>query len=282
MTEGPDLHLLERRRLALACADVGFFELDRDGGTITLDRRAADLVGIEAEGPIGFDTYLARVDPAHRDRVARGLTTAITSHGDAYHDEFPTVSRRWIAADGRAAHDTSQRSLVVAGLLRDVTLRRTTEDARARLFDEMARYLRFNGIELPREAAATAFSLAPLHERAPEAFASLVARHARLLDASLDRQIYRGAGKRLAADLRTLADQLGMLAAGAADVAELHSRALEDALRTAPAPKATTLVAEGRLIALELMGRLLTFYRKRAGLGALPVTIPDEGSANHE
>ncbi len=523
MTEDTHGFHFERRHLALACADVGCFELDAEAGTIKLDRRAAELVGIETGGQVGLDDYLARLEPLDRDRVARRVATAVASSGDAYQDEFRTQARRWIAADGRVAHDSTQRRMVLVGLLRDVTLRRTTEDERARLVDEMARTMRFNDmlvgmvahdlrgplsavliaaqgvgahvqddgvqrnvarieqstgrmsriveqlvdltharldgqipfrfrqsdlatiarqvsaetmaahagaviavaasadthcncdperiaqvvsnlvanavlhgtdvravgvtvdgggpdvvrltvanpgriapetlptlfnpfrrvrldqpaggrsqglglglyiarrivvghggqitvitaeaqgtvfcVELPRQAASATFSLTPdageeeaislqrlgvadqpsrvtaslfgvlpLHERAPDAFASLVERHARLLDVSLDRQIYRGAGKSLATDLRSLADQLGTLAAGAADVAELHSRALQAALRGAPAQKTTTLVAEGRLIALELMGRLLTFYRKRAGLGALPTGSPGRGA----
>ncbi len=512
-----DAYLLhpERRRLALACADVGFFELDLEARTITLDRRAAELVGITVDGEITFDDYLASLEPADRDRVADHVATVVASDGEAYHEEFRTRSRRWISAEGRAVHDSTQRRVVLVGLLYDITLRRTTEDARSRLVEEMARSMRFNDmligmvahdlrnplsavqiaaklvlgqdrdegvqrnlariaesagrmsrvveqlvdltharldgqipfrfrtsdlaattrlvaaeimaarpgtvvtvttaaetschcdpervaqvvsnlvnnaaqhgsdpkairvsvdgtsadavtvtvanpgaitpemvptlfnpfrrlrgdqsapdrsqglglglyiarrivmghggeitmtssdehgtafcVALPRQAVSAAFSLTPdageeesislqrlgiseqptrvtaslfgvlpLHERAPEAFASLVERHARLLDVALDRQIYRGAGKNLAGDLRELADQLGTLGAGASDVAELHSRALHATLRGAPAAKATTLVAEGRLLALELMGRLLTFYRKRSGLSALP------------
>ncbi len=503
----------ELPRLALACADVGCFELDAQARTVKLDGRARELLGIASEIELALDDYLDLVDPAERGRVAQQLADAVASVGDAYHAEFRTRSRRWIAVDGRAVHDRTQRGVIVVGLLRDVTLRRTTEDERARLVDEMARSMRFNDmlvgmvahdlrgplsavlmaaehvdglvqdervqrnmsrighsagrmsriveqlvdltharldgqipfrfrpsdlatttqqvsaevmtarrgtiitteatgettchcdpdrmtqvisnlvanaalhgtdphairvtvdgsaadvvtvtvaspgaiapemmptlfnpfrrvrpdqgardrgqglglglyiarrivrghggeitvttsqeegttfcVTVPREATSPAFSLTPdqgeeeaislqrlgitdqpsrvtgslfgvlpLHERAPDAFASLVEHHARLLDVSLDRQIYRGAGKNLAAELRGLAEQLGVLGAGASDVAELHSRALQAALRGAPALKATTLVGEGRLIALELMGRLLTFYRKRSGLGA--------------
>ena len=119
------------------------------------------------------------------------------------------------------------------------------------------------------KVTASLFGVVPLRERAPDAFSSLVDRHARLLGLTLDRQIFRGAGATLAADLRDLAEQLGTVGAGANDVAELHSQALQAALKGAPALKAQTLVSEGRLLALELMGRLLTFYRKRSGFGAL-------------
>lgn len=154
MTDDLDL---ERRRLALACADVGVFELDLEAGTITLDRRAAELVGVGAEGQVSFETYLASVDPVDRDRVAHGLTTVTASHGDPYQDEFRTLSQRWIAADGRATHDRTQRRLVLVGLLRDVTLRRTTEDARA-LSQEQMNNGRFELIRWPAAGRLTGAS----------------------------------------------------------------------------------------------------------------------------
>jgi signal transduction histidine kinase len=494
----------EKRRLALACADLGFFEIDGDARVVTMDARARELLGLPADGPIALDAYLGRLDPDDRDRVDQHAAAAIATGRDVYHDEFRTVGRRWISADGRAFTDSGQRNAVLVGVLCDVTLRRTTEDARARLVDEMARSLRFNDmligmvandlrsplsavlatadaagvprivesagrmsrivtqllelthgrldgqiplkvvttdlativrdvsaevmaahpgaaigieaqgdagcvcdhdriaevlsnlagnaaqhgtvatavrvfvdgthpdtvsvtvrnpgaipadvapmvfnpfrrsrgdrsardrshglglglyiarrivighggeismstserdgtafrIELPRTTTSASFSLTPdqgdeeavslerlgisdqpsrvtaslfgvlpLQARAPDAFTSLADKHRRLLELSLDRQVYRDAGASLASDLRGLAEQLGTMGAGAQDVAALHSHALQQALRGAPALKAQTLVTEGRLLALELMGRLLTFYRKRSGFGAAP------------
>ena len=135
---------LEQRHLALACAEVGFFQLDAETRVIDLDDRAGELVGLQAAGAIALDDYLAIVDPHDRDRVAERFAAAVAAQGDAYHDEFRTRSRRWIAADGRAIHDSAQRRVVLVGLLFDVTVRRTTEDARTRLIDEMAKSLRFN------------------------------------------------------------------------------------------------------------------------------------------
>lgn len=504
----------DRHRLALACADLGFFELDGAARTLLLDARARELLGVVADGEVSLDDYLDLLDPADRNRVKEHLEAVVVSEGDPYHDEFRTRGRRWIAADGRTLAEGADQRVVLVGLLSDVTLRRTTEDARARLVDEMARALRFNDmlvgfvaqdlrgpltavlaaaqliaqtvpaepalgavariigssermsrvvdqlldmtharldgqiplkarevdvqaiarqvsnevmaahpgtsidvdvrsgatctcdpvriaqvlanlignaalhgnnpaavrvvvdgtsartlsvrvsnpgtipaelipvlfnpfrrargdrppgdrdhrlglglglhiarrivlghggdvtvssdsrettfrVELPRDGSPTAFSLTPdqgeeealslqrlgisdqpsrvtaslfgvmpLRERAPDAFTALIERHGRLLALSLERQIYRDARANLASELRALAEQLGELGAGANDVAEVHSHALQSALKGAPALKAQALVSEGRLLALELMGRLLTYYRKRSGFGA--------------
>jgi signal transduction histidine kinase len=131
-----------------------------------------------------------------------------------------------------------------------------------------------------RESRVTAamFGVLPVQERAPDAFSSLVERHARLLDLALQRQIYRDARSSLAAELRALADRLGNLGASANDVADLHSHALQRAIHGAPAVKVQALISEGRLVALELMGRLVTFYRKRSGFGSLGRPRPAETS----
>lgn len=503
-------------RGAVACADVGAFAIRAETRAVQLDARAGEMLGLAADRELSLEEYLAVVEPSERTACARHIEAAVESPGDAYHDEFRTVTRRWIAADGRGQQHRASGRTVVLGLLTDVTLRRTTEDARSRLVDEMARALRFNDlmigvvahdlrnplaaialaaetmvdalralrdrrleatasriarntqrmsrivdqmrdlthtriegtiplrvapadlaavarevavelaadarlaaipvdvhgdtsclcdadrvaqivshvlgnairqspgghgvsvvvdgttpraieitvtnpgtiapelmptlfnpfrrrrdapssddrerglglglyvarriaighggdlavvsadartvfrVDIPRVATMDAFSLTPeradeeqislqllassdrsstvtaamfgvlpMQERAPAAFATLVDRHARILDLSLARQIYRDARVNLAAELRDLAEHLGGLGAGAGDVAELHSQALQRATRAVPAVKMQALVSEGRLIALELMGRLLTYYRKRSGFGSL-------------
>ena len=67
-------------------------------------------------------------------------------------------------------------------------------------------------------------------------------------------------------ELRAIAEQLGTLGAGAREVAELHARALKQRTRNATVAKAQAFTAEGRLVSFELMGHLLSFYRRRSGL----------------
>jgi signal transduction histidine kinase len=501
------------RHWALAGADLGAFAFDVGTQRLKLDSRAAELLGVK-EDEITFDDYLRVVDPVHRTRVAEHVKAALEKDGGAYHDEFRTSAKRWVAADGRLRRKDATGGICLVGVLSDTTLRRTTDDARARLIDEMARSLRFsemligvvgqdidralasiaastenvrrsgpdstvhtaatrirngaegiagimaqlldltraridgqtplrlretnlvtmvrdvaseamardprtaidveargeatctcdsdrtsqifanlianavrhgieprdirvlidgtqprtvsvtvtnsgvipseltptlfnpfrrmrpeqrsrNGshglglslyiakrialghggdisvtsspehgtsfrLELPRVATSAAFSLTPdrdeeeaisleglgvvdsqsrvtaalfgvlpVEQRAPEAFAVLVDRHLRVLELALERQIYRDAHTSVTGELRTLAEQLGTLGAGAGDVADLHAQALKKATHGAPALKVQALVSEGRLLALELMGRLVMFYRKRSGFGSL-------------
>lgn len=123
----------------------------------------------------------------------------------------------------------------------------------------------------PAATAVTAqlFGVVPLHERAPGEYWSLFQRYLRLLDAVIRRQTYKDEPADVSDELRAVADGLGGLRAGAREVAELHARALRQRTRGAPAAKQSMLIAEGRLLALELMGHLVSFYRRRAAFGAM-------------
>lgn len=111
---------------------------------------------------------------------------------------------------------------------------------------------------------AQLFGAAPLHERAPADHQEIVARYGRLLGVALDRRAYRGQGEHLGDELRGLADRLGDLGASPREVTEVHARALRGAVRGVSATKAQALLAEGRMLALELMGDLAGYYRRRA------------------
>jgi signal transduction histidine kinase len=115
---------------------------------------------------------------------------------------------------------------------------------------------------------AQLFGAVALHERAPQEYWRLFERYARLLDVALEDQAFKGGGERLSQELRAIAEQLGFLGAGAREVAELHARALKQKTRLVNLAKAQAFTAEGRLVSFELMGHLLSFYRRRSGLAA--------------
>ncbi|HEX6323459.1 MAG TPA: ATP-binding protein [Vicinamibacterales bacterium] len=136
--------------------------------------------------------------------------------------------------------------------------------------DAAAEIAAMESFAAPPEATtvtAQLFGAAPLQERAPQQYWDLFERYLRVLDAARERQTYRGAGARVPDDLRAIADELASLGAGAREVAELHARALRQRTRAIALAKAQALTAEGRLVSFELMGHLLSCYRRRAGVG---------------
>jgi hypothetical protein len=84
--------------------------------------------------------------------------------------------------------------------------------------------------------------------------------YADLLDKAVRRREFEN-GPGVYAELRELAVRLGRLGAGARDVIELHAGALDAKTAAATAPVAQIYVEEGRLLVLELMGHLLSYYR---------------------
>jgi signal transduction histidine kinase len=171
--------------------------------------------------------------------------------------------------------------VVLASTLKDgtsyeVSLPRAIKEpqgARMNAWDELA------AVEggTPLAVTESIFGSRPLYERAPTAYWRIFERYAALFDDALSRRIYRGESRTVSEETRALADALGALGAGANEVAELHGRALKQRLRDASSAKAGALVAEGRLLAFEVMGHLVTWYRKRAIIHVTEHQAPEDG-----
>jgi PAS domain S-box-containing protein len=130
--------------------------------------------------------------------------------------------------------------------------------------EEMAAFERMAAPLSTTAVTARLFGATPLHERVPVDHADIADRYSVLLDTALHRTVYRGQGEGLAQDLRALAERLGDLGAGPREVTALHAAALRQAVRGVTAAKTQALLSEGRLLALELMGNLASYYRRRA------------------
>ena len=115
------------------------------------------------------------------------------------------------------------------------------------------------------ESAVTGktFGLMPLREGQPDTFKDLVRQYADLLDLAIEEQAYK-IEHNISYAIRSLADQLGFLRAGPRDVVEIHTSALKIKSNGAAFKKARAYTEEGRLMVLELMGYLATYYRVRA------------------
>lgn len=124
---------------------------------------------------------------------------------------------------------------------------------------------------------ASLFGARPLYERAPASYWKIFERYASIFDDALNRRIYRGESRTLSEETRAIAESLGSLGAGANEVAELHARALRQRLRDASPHRGQALVSEGRLLAFEVMGHLVTWYRRRAIIHVTEEQAPGDG-----
>lgn len=95
----------------------------------------------------------------------------------------------------------------------------------------------------------------------PALFQKLVDNYCNLLEQAVEQQAFKVAHT-VSRELAALAERLGFLKAGPRDVIDLHSRALETTLRDSTRYAAKFYTDEGRLMALELMGYLVNYYRR--------------------
>lgn len=106
-------------------------------------------------------------------------------------------------------------------------------------------------------------ALGPLHEREPEIFAALQKEYQDLLEAYLDAKVTGNAMPRR----RTgeLALRIGNLKGGPRDVVDLHLRAVAVKTGNENQARVRAFTLEGRLFSLEVMGRLVDYYRLKQG-----------------
>jgi hypothetical protein len=91
----------------------------------------------------------------------------------------------------------------------------------------------------------------------------MVEEYRALLESALEETLFRVNHGR-SARLREMAVQLGFRKSGPRDVVDLHSAGLQRVLEGVTYPRAQALLAEGRMLVLELMGHLVGYYRSRA------------------
>ncbi len=165
---------------------------------------------------------------------------------------------------GRTASEMLSRSLRYA--IERHALRRQIEQDRVEREQELERERAREARSMRRLAStsgvtARLFGRFPLSESAPLVFEDLVSEYRQLLTNALEQQVKR-VDYDVSGRLRGLADRLGRLGAGPRDVVEVHMRALKTAGVGSPVVKRRALSDEGRFRTLELMGHLVSCYRR--------------------
>lgn len=113
---------------------------------------------------------------------------------------------------------------------------------------------------LTRDAIPSGTFGSPLQRGNPELFAELVSEYAALIEVSMDHRAFRitaNASKRLS----IISKRLGDVGAGPRDVIELFGTALKAKSKNRPLAKSKAYSDTALLMALELMGYLVSYYR---------------------
>ncbi len=111
------------------------------------------------------------------------------------------------------------------------------------------------------KVTARMFGSEALQDSLPEIFQEMVTEYGYLMDLALEQRAYK-IEHNIADRLRSLAEKLGFLKTGPRDIVAIHTKALKQRSANATVAKAQAYVTEGRLMVLELMGYLTSYYRK--------------------
>lgn len=211
---------------------------------ILMDVVLPDISGVEVCRRLKADTDLTNILVIH----ISGIQTSADEQADALD----------AGADGYLTKPIDNRTLLahVRAMMRIKT-------AEAALIERYERELRnLESISRPAHTQVTAqmFGIHPLAKSAPEKFAELVESYMTVLDLALEERAYR-ISHSIPEKLRAIAEQLGFLRAGPRDVIEIHSTALKRKANNGTSRKHQAYLEEGRLLVLEMMGYLVSYYR---------------------
>jgi DNA-binding response OmpR family regulator len=205
---------------------------------ILLDVRLPDLDGLEVCRRIKADPELASVAVINMT----GMRTSEDNEAEGIE----------AGADAYLSKPIHLRTL----LAHVQSILRTRQAEAAREIDLLREFPRS-----PQTAvAAQSLGMMPLQESLPDYFNEMVQHYGELLDMALEQRLYK-VNYQLSESLRALGDQLGFLKAGPRDVVQIHHAALQVKAANVTVSKSRAYLEEGRLLVLELMGYLVTYYR---------------------
>jgi len=250
---------------------VSITMVNREGEITFANARAEDVLGL-SKAEITTRTYNApdwRITDVERGPIdesdlpfRRVMSTKQPVYGVRHAIEWPDGRQRILAINGAPLLDPSGEVERVVFAIDDITDRVRAEQERIEQIENELRRLDELAALPGTAVSARAFGMQPLHEALPHVFETLVASYALLLDEALDRQAYRLTETDVD-NVRGLAERLGALGATPRDVVDVHVAGLRGRSQQTNPIKAKAYATEGRLVALRLMGELVSYYRKR-------------------
>jgi PAS domain S-box-containing protein len=124
----------ERLLIAKAAANLGIHDFDVVAGTVSWDRRAREIWGVDPDEPITYALWLEGLHPEDRDRAEAAVARALDPDDDAdYLSEYRVVHRvtgetQWVQVTGRPTF-SNEKAVRLVGTVKDITARKETEEA---------------------------------------------------------------------------------------------------------------------------------------------------------
>jgi len=243
--------------------------LDREGTIVRFNRTLEQLTSYTEEEILGHSLWEMLI-PVEENDVTR------KTFQDLLGGQFPNRLENNLATkEGGAIRvawtntclkDESGEVELIVSIGLDVTESSMAAKARKREFNSLEAY----SAAARTSNTASSLGVAPLHQTHPGAFQELAAELGVFMDQAMKQKMYK-VKRDVSGKLRSLADRLGALHAGPRDVVQAYVQALQDKTRDAHDQKARAYTDEGRLLLIELMGYLATYYHNRSlGKGDAP------------
>lgn len=134
----------------------------------------------------------------------------------------------------------------------------------------------------PLPVSGRSFGSIPLRDRSSQTFLDLARQYEQILIRLPTTRSYQDR-EQIADELNAIADRLGLLHAGPRDVIDLHKVAIAKRLEGQTLGRARSAIDEARMLLLQLMGYLVSFYRNLswgAGASGRPRGSPERRLTN--
>ncbi len=197
---------------------------------------------------------------------------ALVLHGEReyfeleYRCDSPT-EERWFLMQVTPLHSGGERLAVVVH--HNVTFRRkqqaaeAEEEASESRKRERSQWERLGFAGAPAAQTSATFGLGALRNHAASWFEQSVALYGSLIERVIEDRIF-GRARNVADELRQLADRIGASMGGPRDVIDIHQESVRRKISGVPAARAAAYQEESRLLLLELMGHLVSYYRSQS------------------
>ena len=232
-------------------------------GTYELDHVTEIEKAVEKLGKDPFDVLL--VDLGLPDST--GLESVKRVHAVA--DDIPIIVLTGLHDEDTAlrcieagAEDYLRKAEIGAGSLRRAIGFAVSRRREATILELRETLDRYRGLSSSGTATSITRKLSgagPIRERVPEQFAAIEEAYRGLFNEYLD-QLIRKAPKPLRA-MNAITAQIGDMGGGPRDLIDVHVAALDQLVDGIHESRARAYTVEGRLLAIEMMGLLVDYYR---------------------
>lgn len=256
-------------------AKLGSYVLDIPTGQWQSSPMLDELLGIDENYQRTKQGWSTLIHPEDRDNLTADFKGGACLSGKNCDEQYRIITHdlqaeRWVHEIGQMELDAQGRPLKMLGTLQDVTdYKALLEELHA--VQERERELRAQkimeklGTDPQGLPALQALGAQSLRETQPGYFTDLVQRFGKLMDLSLEQTVLR-VNHAIGVELLKLAQELGQAESGPRDVIDMYVHAIKMVSVNVPTIKANAYADEARLMVLELMGYLVTFYRRQHSL----------------